>query len=185
MFWIKMYQEYQLLRDSTTKTDTFHLSETFQTNPKIITASDRSVFSSIGAYGWTCSLPHGQHLATNHRPVFGHFPSFFHAKAYGLLSYLRFLYRVSQYTQPHLPKQNIIYTDSASLIEKLVEIRKWPYFFPNTTMDLDWDVLQQIISSLHLFPSLPEIHFVQGHQDDNRPYTVFPFPINSMSTLIT
>ena len=168
--------EYQLLCNSTTKTDAFHLSETFQTNPKIIAASDGSISSSIGAYRWTCSLPHGQHLATNHRPVFGHFPSSFHAEAYGFLSYLRFLYQVSQYTQSPLPKQNIIYTDSASLIEKLGEIRKWPYFFPNTTMDPDWDILQQIIFSLRLFPSLPEICSIQGHQDDDRPYTTISLP---------
>ena len=37
-------------------------------------------------------------------------------------------------------------------------------------MDLDRDVLQQIITSLHLFPSLPEIRFVQGHQDNDCPY---------------
>ena len=154
----------------------FRLLETFQTNPKIITASDGSVSSSIGAYGWACSLPHDQRLATNHGPVFGRFPSSFHPEAYGLLSYLRFLYRVSQYTQSLLPKQNIIYTDSASLIEKLGEIRKWPYFFPSTTMDPDWDVLHQIIFSLCLFPSLPEIHFVQGHQDDDRPYTTLSLP---------
>ena len=84
--------EYQLLRDSTTNTDAFCLLETFQTNPKIIAASDESISSSIGAYGWTCSLPHGQCLATNHGPVFGRFPSSFCAEAYGLLSYLRFLY---------------------------------------------------------------------------------------------
>ena len=154
----------------------FCLSETFQTNPKIIAASDGSVSSSIRAYGWTCCLPHGQHLATNHRPIFGHCPSSFHAEAYGLLSYLRFLYRVIQYTQSPLPKQNIIYTDSAILIEKLGEIRKWLYFFPSTTMDSDWDVLQQIIFSLRLFPSLPEIRFIQGHQDDNCPYTTLSLP---------
>ena len=168
--------EYQLLYDSTTNTDAFCLLETFQTNPKIIAASVRSIFSSIRAYGWTCCLPHGQHLATNHGHVFGRFPSSFRAEVYGLLSYLRFLYRVSQYTQSPLPKQNIIYTDSASLIEKLGEIRQWPYFFPNTTMDPHWDVLQQILFSLHLFPSLPEIHFVQGHQDEDHPYTTLSLP---------
>ena len=145
----------------------FCLSETFQTNPNIIAASDRSVSSSVGAYGWACSLPHGQRLATNHGPIFGHFPSSFHAEANGLLSYLRFLYQVSQYTQSPMPKQNIIYTDSTSLTAKLSEIRKWPYFFPNTTMDPDLDVLQQIIVSLCLFPWFPEISFIQGHQDDD------------------
>ena len=43
-------------------------------------------------------------------------------------------------------------------------------------MDLDWDVLQQIIFSLRLFPLLPEIRFVQGHQDDNCPYTTLSLP---------
>ena len=59
---------------------------------------------------------------------------------------------------------------------KLGKIRKWPYFFPNTTMDPDSDILQQIILSLRLFPSLPEIHFVQGHQDDDCPYTTLSLP---------
>ena len=80
--------EYYLLRDSTINTDVFRLSETIQNNPKIIAASDGSVSSSVRAYGWICSLPHGQRLATNHGPVFGSLPSSIHAEAYGLLSYL-------------------------------------------------------------------------------------------------
>ena len=43
-------------------------------------------------------------------------------------------------------------------------------------MDPDWDVLQQIISSLRLFPSLREICFVQGHQDNDRPYKPLSLP---------
>ena len=43
-------------------------------------------------------------------------------------------------------------------------------------MDPDWDVLQQIISSLPLFPLLPGIRFVQGHQDKDRPYTTLSLP---------
>ena len=108
-----------------------------------------------------CSLPHGQCLATNHGPVSGSLPSSFQAEAYGLLSYLRFLYRISQYTHAPLTTETIIYTDSASLIAKIREIMKWPYFFPNAMMDPDWDVLQQIITSRRLFPSLPVLWFVK------------------------
>ena len=43
-------------------------------------------------------------------------------------------------------------------------------------MDQDWDILQQIITSFCLFPLLPEIHFVQRHQDDDRPYITFSLP---------
>ena len=154
----------------------FRLSETIQNNPKIIAASDGSVSSSVRAYGWICSLHHGQRLATNHGPVSGSLPSSFHTKAYGLLSYLRFLYCVSQYTHSPLPKETIIYTDSTSLIAKLSEIKNWPYFFPNATMDPDWDVLQQIITSRCLFPLLPVLHFVKGHQDAECPYVTFSLP---------
>ena len=70
--------------------------------------------------------------------------------------------------------ETIIYTDSASLIAKINEIEKLPYFFPNTTMDPDWDVLQQIITSRGLFPSLPVLQFIKGHQDANCPYATLP-----------
>ena len=116
--------EYRLLRDSLITSNVFSLSETIQNNPQIIAASDGSVTSSVGTYGWICSLPHGQHLATNHGQVFGSSPSSFCAKAYGLLSYLRFLFCVSQYTHSRLPTETIIYTNSASLIKKNSEIEK-------------------------------------------------------------
>ena len=144
--------EYCLLCDTTINTDMFRLSDAIQNNPQIIAASDGSVTSSIGANRWICSLPHGQRLATSHGPIFGSSPSSFRAEAYGLLSYLRFLYRVSQYTHSPLPMDTILYTDSASLIAKIGEIEKWPYFFPNATMDPDLDVLQQIITSRRLSP---------------------------------
>ena len=126
--------EYYLLRNSTINTDMFRLSETIQNNPQIIAASDGSVSSSVRDYGWICSLPHRQQLATNHGPILGSLPSSFLAEAYGLLSYLQFLYHVSQYTHSPLPKETILYTDSASLIAKIGKIEKWPYFFPNATM---------------------------------------------------
>ena len=43
-------------------------------------------------------------------------------------------------------------------------------FLPQHHNDLDWDVLQQIIFSLCLFPSLPEI------QVDDHPYTTLSLP---------
>ena len=168
--------EYYLLHDSTINTDVFRLSETIQNNPQIIATSDRSVSSSVRAYGRICSLPHGQRLATNHGPVFGSSPSSVRAEAYGLLSYLQFLYRISQYTHSPLPIETILYTDSTSLIAKIGEIEQEPYFFPNTTMDPDCDVLQQIITSRRLFPSLPVLRFVKGHQDVDCPYVTLSVP---------
>ena len=82
----------------------------------------------------------------------------------------------SQYTHSPLPKETILYTDSASVIAKIGEIKKWPYFLPNATMDPDWDVLQQIITSHRLFPSLPILCFAKGHQDADCPYVTLSLP---------
>ena len=49
-------------------------------------------------------------------------------------------------------------------------------FFPNATMDPDWDILQQIITSRRLFPSHPVLRFVKGHQDVDCPYVTLPLP---------
>ena len=75
-----------------------------------------------------------------------------------------------------MPKQNIIYTDSTTLIEKLGEIRKWPYFFPqhHNGPGLGRFSTNNIQSSP--FPSLPEIRFIQEHQDDDHPYTTLSLP---------
>ena len=43
-------------------------------------------------------------------------------------------------------------------------------------MDADWDVLQQIVTSRRLFPLLPVLQFVKGHQDADCPYATFPLP---------
>ena len=43
-------------------------------------------------------------------------------------------------------------------------------------MDPDWDILLQIFFNLHHFPLFPEMCFVQGHQDDDCPYTTLSLP---------
>ena len=83
---------------------------------------------------------------------------------------------MSQYTHSSLPTETIIYTDSASLIAKNQRSQEMAVFFPNSTIDPDWDILQQIITSRRLFPSLPVLRFVKGHQDADCPYATMPLP---------
>ena len=49
-------------------------------------------------------------------------------------------------------------------------------FFPNATMEPDWDILQQIITSCRLFPYLPVLHFGKGHQDADCLYVTLSLP---------
>ena len=62
------------------------------------------------------------------------------------------------------------------MIAKIGKTEKWPYFFPNATMDPDWDILQQIITSCSLFPSLPVLWFAKGYQDVACPYATLSLP---------
>ena len=70
-----------------------HLSKS-----KASAASDGSViFSRHGAFGWCLSLRNGTRLAVCAGPAFGAKPSSYRAEAYGMLSILRFLFRLGEY----------------------------------------------------------------------------------------
>ncbi len=81
-----------------------------------------------------------------------------------MLSFLRLVIRVYEFTAETLPNCLMVYTDANSLLQTLARYLSYPYYFPNTTMDAEWDVLQAIHSSLKEFPSVPDLQHVKGHQ---------------------
>jgi hypothetical protein len=104
-------------------------------------------------------------------------PTSFRAEGYGMLSFLLFLRRVSEFTSMHDPWIGTIATDSESLLKTLKSpAGKYPsprletphrIAGDSTTLDPlqpDWDILIEI---QHALSHLPEItlQFVKGHQD--------------------
>ena len=68
----------------------------YLTDPSL-SASDGSVWKPfIGAFGWILRLPSGKKVSCA-GPAFGYRITSYRAEAYGILSYLRFLYRLKQY----------------------------------------------------------------------------------------
>ena len=62
-------------------------------------ASDGSVrFETQGAFGWMLSNDPGERLASGMGPARGYRPTSYRAEGYGILSLLRFLIQVSEYT---------------------------------------------------------------------------------------
>ena len=62
-------------------------------------ASDGSVrLQSQGSFGWVLSTDQGIQVATGMGPARGPRPSSYRAKGYGLLSILRFLIRIAEFT---------------------------------------------------------------------------------------
>jgi hypothetical protein len=48
------------------------------------------------------------------------------------------------------------------------------YDCPNDSLAPDWDIVQEIVSTIALFPKVPRFSHVKGHQDDDIPYEELP-----------
>jgi hypothetical protein len=60
------------------------------------------------------------------------------------------------------------------LITKVLSCLKCTVWYLNKTIMSKWDILQNIVSSLQLFPTLPSIVHVKGHQDNALPHNQLP-----------
>ena len=71
-------------------------TRTFMCHAQRFGASDGSAPTERGSFSWIISNSSGDRLARCSGPVFGHAISSYHAKAYGLLSLLSFMYHMVQ-----------------------------------------------------------------------------------------
>ena len=149
-------------------------------------ASDGSVrLQSQGSFGWVLSTDQGIQVATGMGPARGPRPSSYRAEGYGLLSILRFLIRIAEFTgRTHAPWIGTLVTDSQSVLKTLAgRDEKFnavdePVSIDGTTVVLDvlcpdWDILIEIQMALSQLPGL-RLKYVKGHQDDKIPYAQWP-----------
>ncbi|KAI2507325.1 hypothetical protein MHU86_7161 [Fragilaria crotonensis] len=171
--------ETELLRQTILNVDPFSLCLELTTGIRAV--SDGSVIATHhGSFGWVLSSLNGERLAFGNGPVRGRIPHSFRAEAYGLLSLLRFLIRVKEFTGMHEPWVGVLATDSQSVLDTL-QIGDVDPQEEDTPVDLDkgavvldclrpdWDILIEI---QHALQSLPQVslRYVEGHQDKKRPY---------------
>jgi hypothetical protein len=82
--------------------------------------SDGSVrYNIYGAFGWIMSTPNGERVVWGMGPAYGMRPQSYRAEGYGLLSILRFLIRMAEFTEKTDPWSGIIGTDSLSVLDTL------------------------------------------------------------------
>ncbi len=92
--------ETELLRQTTLNVDPY--SVCLALTPGFRAVSDGSVSRKHhGLFGWVVSSLDGERLAVGMGPVRGRRPQSFRAEAYGLLSLLRFLIRIKEFTGMH------------------------------------------------------------------------------------
>jgi hypothetical protein len=168
--------EYELLSMLSLPTDIFTLCHAMSTQQPIYVTSDGSVSDSQSSFAWVLSTSDGQRLATCNGPACGFQCTSYRSEGYGLLSILRFVLQAYRYTSILPFPRMKIHTDSESVLTKLSEYLQFTDYFPNVTLDAEWDVLQAIVSSIREFPVRPSLNYVQGHQDKHTPFYNLDLP---------
>jgi hypothetical protein len=139
-------------------------------------ATDGSAPTNRGSFGWVISDIQGNILAKCYGPVYGYKISSYRAEAYGILSLLRYLLRLSQIRQQNSQESSkilshILLCDNEGIVKRTNIIKEWPFIYPNVTMEAEWDVLAEIRATLAaLTPdSQPILEHIKGHQDKTKP----------------
>jgi hypothetical protein len=140
----------------------------------IYSASDDSVKDNQGSFGWLLTSPDGTVILRCSGPAFGMHMKSYSAEGYGVLSVLRLIYRLYTFCNQQLPTNLHLFCDSKSLLDKAAIYTKHTRYFPNTSLQPDWDVVQQIVTTIRMFPNPPHLTHVKAHQDDAASYNKLP-----------
>jgi hypothetical protein len=132
-------------------------------------ASDGSVVTSKGTYGWLVANANGLVLAKGG----GHIPTSdctsYRAEAYGLLSFLLFCRHLQKFTSCATFATTKIYIDSQSLLHKVNTYLQYDNYYPTTTLGPDWDIIQAIVTFIQTSCHRITLHHVKSHQDKHSP----------------
>lgn len=140
------------------------------TRSKIFLVSDGSQRDDDLTYGWVCGSDEGTIYAENSGFGYGS-PSSHRAEAWGMLSAVLFLHHLEVYTRtPDTPfRQCFIeaYSDNSGLITRLKQRSQYSTSYPNSTLQPDWELVEQIHTLVLALPAAGlSFHWVKGHQDD-------------------
>ncbi|KAI2502879.1 hypothetical protein MHU86_11548 [Fragilaria crotonensis] len=173
--------EYDLLSRTTLSTDPFSIGLALSYGVRGV--SDGSVWlKQMGAFGWTLSTDMGERTAEGMGPAPGATPNSYRSEAYGMLAMLCFLKRLAEFTYQHEPWQGTLATDSLSLVDTVLGIKRRrtlveevmseqdePVQLPLDPLSPEWDL---IVNIRRLFSEMPglTLEHVRGHQDQRTNY---------------
>jgi hypothetical protein len=148
--------------------------------------SDGSVrYHSQGSFGWVLSTDIGERVATGMGPARGSCPTSYRAEACAMLSVLRFLIRLAEYTDMFEQWTGVLVSDSESVLNTLhgkaplAQATDTRNTVPPTApiiLDVlcpDWDVLIEIQMAMSRLPGVT-MQFIKGHQDRTAAYLRLP-----------
>jgi exonuclease III len=168
--------ERDLLSHVTFLLSPYQMLELFESAPvdtdhplQIQLVSDGSQIRDRMSFGWSLSTPEGTRLATCAGPGFG--PGTSHrAEGYGVLSAVRFVYRLHTFTGSPAVWSARFTTDNKGLLIRIDQRQQFAKCYANVTLAPDWDLVEEIVCTLKLFHVTPSFSHVKGHQDDATAY---------------
>jgi hypothetical protein len=141
----------------------------------LIAVSDRLSMEGNMAFGWTMSLPNnGQHIASCAGPAPGSKDSSFRAEAYGMLSMVPFLFHLFSFCDARQAWQIQLSTNNKPLLLRIIKYQCYTAYFPNATLNADWDVVQAISTTCAKMQIVPFFRHVKGYQDNKIAYGNLP-----------
>ena len=142
----------------------------FLANNEGLIVSDGCVKDKQSCFGWLLVDHNREVLVRCSGPVYGYKISSYRAEAYGVLSSLRFLIRLKEYYGMETIKVHRQFCDNEGVIKSVRKMRKYKGYYPNDTLDADWDVLQAIKEAMAHFNDHFSVSWVKGHQDDHKKF---------------
>jgi ribonuclease HI len=167
--------EFELLQRTMQLTDTLTIREQIR-NGNIVSCSDGSVRDNTGSFGFIISSTQGQRLLKGRGPTPGAYSNSFRSEAYGVLAAMRWLQRAISEEIP--PADMIVthYLDNQSVIKCLDRIDWFSWKAPNTRLQPEQDVLDEIHTIVRSLPIRIEFKWIKGHQDLTTPYHTLSLP---------
>jgi hypothetical protein len=160
---VSCHEILNLLPPAQVSVDTTHAA------PYTLLVSDDESMS----FGWVLSLHDGTVLAQCSGPAPGH-ESSFRSEGYGMLSTVRFLQHIFEYCHEIGAGPFRFITDNQGLIRRVMTSLVYDDPYPNSTLAADWDVVNEIVTTLKKMPIEHSFQHVKGHQDDKILYADIP-----------
>jgi hypothetical protein len=125
----------------------------------LIAVGDGSSMNSTVTFGWTMSLPDGTRITSCSGPTPGSKGSSFRPKAYGMLPIVRFIFHFFSFCDARHTCETQLSTGKQFLLQRVKEYQHYTTYFPNTTLNKDWDVVKAIVATSESMNIVPFLSF--------------------------
>jgi hypothetical protein len=75
-------------------------------------------------------------------------------------------------------------TESQLLLTKIVQYQRYRSYYPNITLEPDWDAVQGIVHTLKILHIAPFLRHAKGHQDDTTIYDKLTLEMMSIVAVV-